>query len=211
MSACYAGNVCAAWHSNGELQSTSTCRSVAPRWFSSSSYYRYPTERRRVFPGGRNWLSSTPSGSSCFSQASSAYFWPYNGVALNIHGTFSPSSMLFFAVVAFPALRCRDGNNLYFEIKLLTSWKRRNGRIIALLTLAGCLLIGFVAVQIFKPKTATIPPRIFCQRSILAGFCSTFCIGSSMMIMVYYLPIYFVSILQGCRSAFLGHHSGHST
>jgi hypothetical protein len=71
--------------------------------------------------------------------------------------------------------------------------KRRNGRIIALLVLAGVLLIGFIASQILKPKTATIPPRIYCQRSILAGFCATFCIGASMMIMVYYLPIYFVS------------------
>ncbi|KAH8772688.1 putative MFS multidrug transporter [Diaporthe sp. PMI_573] len=70
----------------------------------------------------------------------------------------------------------------------------RNGRIIALLTLAGVLLLGFIACQILKPKTATIPPRIFCQRSILAGFCATFCIGSSMMIMVYYLPIYFQAI-----------------
>lgn len=74
--------------------------------------------------------------------------------------------------------------------------ERRNGRIIALLTLAGCLLIGFIAVQILKPKTATIAPRIFCQRSIMAGFGATFCIGSSMMIMVYYLPIYFVSAFQ---------------
>lgn len=74
--------------------------------------------------------------------------------------------------------------------------ERRNGRIIALLTLAGCLLIGFVAVQVLKPKTATIAPRIFCQRSIMAGFGATFCIGSSMMIMVYYLPIYFVSAFQ---------------
>lgn len=70
---------------------------------------------------------------------------------------------------------------------------RRNGRIIALLTLAGVLLIGFIACQILKPKTATIAPRIFCQRSIMAGFGATFCIGASMMIMVYYLPIYFVS------------------
>ncbi|KAG6356610.1 hypothetical protein INS49_014483 [Diaporthe citri] len=70
----------------------------------------------------------------------------------------------------------------------------RNGRIIALLTLAGCLLLGFIACQILKPKTATIAPRIFCQRSIMAGFWSTFCIGSSMMIMVYYLPIYFQAI-----------------
>ena len=69
-----------------------------------------------------------------------------------------------------------------------------NGRIIALLTLAGVLLIGFLAVQIFKPDTATIPPRIFAQRSIIAGFWSTFCIGASMMINVYYLPIWFQAI-----------------
>lgn len=69
-----------------------------------------------------------------------------------------------------------------------------NGRIIALLVLAGVLLIGFVAVQILKPETATIPPRIFCQRSIAAGFWATFSIGSSMMIFVYYLPIWFQAI-----------------
>lgn len=70
----------------------------------------------------------------------------------------------------------------------------RNGRIIALLTLGGVLLIGFIAVQIFMPDTATIPPRIFAQRSIMAGFWATFCTGSSMMILVYYLPIWFQAI-----------------
>lgn len=69
-----------------------------------------------------------------------------------------------------------------------------DGRIIALLTLGGVLLVGFIAVQIFMPDTATIPPRIFCQRSIMAGFWTTFCTGSSMMIMVYYLPIWFQAI-----------------
>lgn len=69
-----------------------------------------------------------------------------------------------------------------------------NGRIIALLTLGGVLLVGFIAVQILMPDTATIPPRIFVQRSIIAGFWSTFCIGASMMIMVYYLPIWFQAI-----------------
>lgn len=58
-----------------------------------------------------------------------------------------------------------------------------NGRIIALLVLAGVLLIAFVCVQIFKPKTATIPPRIIKgQRSIMAGMWSTTCHGASMMI-----------------------------
>ncbi|KAF3770926.1 hypothetical protein M406DRAFT_96985 [Cryphonectria parasitica EP155] len=75
-----------------------------------------------------------------------------------------------------------------------TTYAWHNGRIIALLVLAGVLLIGFVAVQILRPETATIPPRIFCQRSIIAGFWVTFCIGASMMIVVYYLPIWFQAI-----------------
>ncbi|KAK8041186.1 major facilitator superfamily domain-containing protein [Apiospora phragmitis] len=63
---------------------------------------------------------------------------------------------------------------------LVYEWS--NGRIIALLVLGGLLLIGFVLTQIFMPKTATVAPRIFKQRSIVAGFWATICIGSQMMI-----------------------------
>lgn len=49
-------------------------------------------------------------------------------------------------------------------------------------------------LQIFRPETATVPPRIFCQRSIMAGFFATLCIGSQMMIFVYFLPIWFQAI-----------------
>lgn len=69
-----------------------------------------------------------------------------------------------------------------------------DGRIIALLVLAAVLLITFVLVQIFKPDTATVPPRIFMQRSIMAGVWATFCLGAQMMIFVYYLPIWFQAI-----------------
>lgn len=48
--------------------------------------------------------------------------------------------------------------------------------------MAGLLFSGFVLVQIFLPKTATIPPRIFKQRSIIAGFFSTICMGSQLTI-----------------------------
>ncbi|KAJ4414848.1 hypothetical protein N0V82_007696 [Gnomoniopsis sp. IMI 355080] len=75
-----------------------------------------------------------------------------------------------------------------------TTYAWNSGRIIALLVLAGVLLIAFVLVQIFRPETATIPPRIFAQRSIIAGFCATFTVGASMMILVYYLPIWFQAI-----------------
>lgn len=44
------------------------------------------------------------------------------------------------------------------------------------------LLVAFVAVQVLFPKTATIPPRIFKQRSVVAGFWVTFCVGASQYI-----------------------------
>jgi MFS family permease len=46
-----------------------------------------------------------------------------------------------------------------------------NGRIIALLTLAGVLLIAFGASQALFPETATLPPHFFKNRSVLAAFC----------------------------------------
>jgi hypothetical protein len=63
-----------------------------------------------------------------------------------------------------------------------SSFKWNDGRIIALLTLTGVFLAGFVAVQIMLPKTATIPPRIVTQRSVAAGLWSTICIGASQYI-----------------------------
>ena len=49
---------------------------------------------------------------------------------------------------------------------------------VACLVLMGVLLIAFVAVQILVPKTATLPVRIFSQRSIISGFWQTLCVGS---------------------------------
>ncbi|KAK3685117.1 putative MFS aflatoxin efflux pump [Podospora appendiculata] len=69
-----------------------------------------------------------------------------------------------------------------------------NGRIIALLVLAGVLLIAFVGVQIVKPDTATIEAHIIKQRSIAAGVWSTVCIGANMMIFVYFIPLWFQAI-----------------
>ncbi|KAK3358937.1 putative MFS multidrug transporter [Lasiosphaeria hispida] len=69
-----------------------------------------------------------------------------------------------------------------------------NPRIIALLTLAAVLLIAFCLIQVYKPSTATVPPRIFCQRSVLSAFWATICIGAHMMLFVYFLPVYFQAI-----------------
>ena len=59
-----------------------------------------------------------------------------------------------------------------------------DGRIIALFVLFGVLFIGFVAVQIWKPETATIPRHIISNRSIIGGMWFVFCLASAMMILV---------------------------
>jgi EmrB/QacA subfamily drug resistance transporter len=69
-----------------------------------------------------------------------------------------------------------------------------SARIIALLVLFALLFITFVAVQIWKQDTATVPPRIFKQRSIMAGLFFVFCSASAMMSLVYFIPIWFQAI-----------------
>lgn len=69
-----------------------------------------------------------------------------------------------------------------------------SGRIIALLVVGIALLVVFVGIQIWQKDSATIPPRILANRSITAGFLSQTCIGSAMMMFVYYLPVWFQAI-----------------
>ncbi|KAL1853107.1 hypothetical protein Daus18300_011935 [Diaporthe australafricana] len=69
-----------------------------------------------------------------------------------------------------------------------------NGRVIALLTLAGVLLIAFAAAQVLLPATATLHPRIFTQRSVISGFWATVCINSGNYVFIYFIPIWFQSI-----------------
>lgn len=72
------------------------------------------------------------------------------------------------------------------------SWS--DGKIIALLVVFIVLFLAFVAVQIFKQSTAMVPGHIIKNRSILAAMWYTFCLASSMMIMVYYIPVWFQAI-----------------
>ncbi|KAK4502565.1 hypothetical protein PRZ48_005991 [Zasmidium cellare] len=69
-----------------------------------------------------------------------------------------------------------------------------NGRIIALFVVFGVTLLAFITVQILRPNTATIPPRLLKNRTIVAGMFYTFCMASMMMLAVYFLPIYFQAI-----------------
>ncbi|TAQ85849.1 hypothetical protein B7494_g5816 [Chlorociboria aeruginascens] len=69
-----------------------------------------------------------------------------------------------------------------------------NARVVVLLVLACLLLIGFIGVQFWKQESATVPPRIITQRSVASGFYYSFCLGSAMMVLVYFIPTWFQSI-----------------
>ncbi|KAF7128635.1 hypothetical protein CNMCM5793_003486 [Aspergillus hiratsukae] len=60
-----------------------------------------------------------------------------------------------------------------------------NGRIIALLALAGVLLLAFIGIQIWLQDKATIPPRVIKQRSIAAGVAFTIMVTAAMMTFTY--------------------------
>ncbi|KAF2494568.1 MFS general substrate transporter [Lophium mytilinum] len=71
-----------------------------------------------------------------------------------------------------------------------------SSRIIALLILASLLLLAFAFIQAWQPTQAILPPRIFLQRSILAGFWLSSCLGAHQMLFIYYLPLYFQATLS---------------
>ena len=75
-----------------------------------------------------------------------------------------------------------------------TTYQWHSARIIALLVLFGVLMIAFVFVQGWKKEKALLPLHILKQRSIATGTMFSACVGGSMLLFVYYLPIWFQSI-----------------
>ena len=68
-------------------------------------------------------------------------------------------------------------------------------RVIGLLAGAGGGFITFVFWEWRKGERALIPPSILLHRSVVAGFTNTFFIWATILIQVYYLPVWF----QACR------------
>ena len=60
-------------------------------------------------------------------------------------------------------------------------------RIIVLLCLSGVLLVGFALQQWRKGDDATLPPRVFGNRSLISGFWFSFCNNSALSIVDYYV------------------------
>ena len=69
-----------------------------------------------------------------------------------------------------------------------------NVRIIVLLVLSGVLFLAFVLVQKWKGDNATVPGRIFFNRSIIAGMWFNTCLGGAMQTVFYFIPIWFQAI-----------------
>jgi hypothetical protein len=67
-------------------------------------------------------------------------------------------------------------------------------RIILLFVCFGILVTAFVAVQVWKQDSATIPPNIVKKRSVWAAATFSFCLGSFFLLLVYYLPIWFQAV-----------------
>ncbi|KAI0485983.1 MFS general substrate transporter [Xylaria cf. heliscus] len=80
-----------------------------------------------------------------------------------------------------------------------STYKWSNWRIILLFVLFGVLLIAFGAVQVFLPKTATVPVRIIRRRSILAASVFMFALAGSFLMAIYYLPLWF-QVVKGATA-----------
>ena len=104
------------------------------------------------------------------------------GTTVFVPGTICLILALTWGGLDYPVSRYAPVQVRLTRASFLTQRQWNEGRIIALLVVAGVLLASFVVVQILMPNTATVPPRIFMQRSIMAGFWATFCLGSAMMI-----------------------------
>jgi MFS family permease len=75
-----------------------------------------------------------------------------------------------------------------------TTYAWDNARIIVLFILGGILIGIFIYIQFRMGEQATVPIRIISQRSIASGAFFSGILPGSMMILVYYLPIWFQAI-----------------
>ncbi|RMJ08106.1 hypothetical protein CDV36_012291 [Fusarium kuroshium] len=69
------------------------------------------------------------------------------------------------------------------------SWS--NWRLILLFIVFGLTAVAFAVVQVMMPDTATIPVKVIKQRTMLACAWAMFFIGGTMMLAVYYIPLWF--------------------
>ena len=81
-----------------------------------------------------------------------------------------------------------------------------SSRIITLFVISAILITIFIALQIRAQENATVPPRIFKQRSIFAGTLFSTCIGGVLVTLLYWIAIWFQAV-KGVSAV----HSGINT
>lgn len=69
-----------------------------------------------------------------------------------------------------------------------------NGRVIALLVVAGVLMIGFILVQVLGKSSKTIPPTLARSRSIWLAISYAMCMTGGVYVAILYVPIWFQAI-----------------
>jgi MFS family permease len=67
-------------------------------------------------------------------------------------------------------------------------------RIILLFVLFGVCLIAFIVTEILTQETATIKIRVIKNRSVISAMWFMFCLASTMLLLIYYLPIWLQAI-----------------
>jgi MFS family permease len=115
-------------------------------------------------------------------------------------------NILFISAIICLLLALQWGGSKY-------SWS--DGRIIALLVIFGVLTAVFVAIQIKKQESATVPPRIVKNRSMMSAILCAGFIGASFFIVLFYvsssfttrLPVHLVCHYLPCISSPLGSKS----
>lgn len=110
---------------------------------------------------------------------------PATGIKQKINRLDPLGNFIFLPAVVCLLLALQWGGTTY-------AWK--NARVIALLVLFAVLIVAFAAVQVWKKDQALVPLHILKQRSIASGVFYSACVGGSLTLMVYYLPIWFQSI-----------------
>lgn len=65
-----------------------------------------------------------------------------------------------------------------------------NWRIIFLFIMFGVTAVAFAIVQVKMPETASLPPKVIIQRTMLSATFYMFFVAGAMMLLVYFIPLW---------------------
>jgi hypothetical protein len=95
-----------------------------------------------------------------------------------------------FLLIA-PSIIC-----LLFALEFGPKYGWGDGRVIATFVIFGVFGVLFIAWQAYQKDDATIPPKVIKQQSILAGCIASIGIGTVLIVLNFYLPIWF-QVIKG--------------